>query len=385
MNDPFTVMSAVVVCSALLAWLASQTRQPILIGYFLCGILLGPSCFHLVTSVEVLQDLSQLGVILLLFLAGLVLHPDRLKIFFKRAIVATLAGSALTWILIFTLLKIWGFPGRDCLIAAVALMFSSTILVVKLLPTTTLHQKRMGSICIAILIAEDLLAVGVLLFVGPQTNGITLSLLWLPLKAVLLIAVAVFGEQFVLRKMMWKADRYREVQVMLCLGWCVGIALLGSFVGIPNEVGAFVAGVTIARGKIALILSEQLKPLRDFFLMFFFFVLGVGLEFAHLHDIWLPALLAAGLILGSRPFWLRFLFRRFGEESEFTKETGIRLGQASEFSLVIAVAASGSGHLSEGMAQLIQIAAVLTMLVSSYIVILMYPSPIGVRPNLQRD
>jgi Kef-type K+ transport system membrane component KefB len=384
MDNPLTAMSAVVVCSALLAWLASQTRQPIIAGYFLGGILLGPAGLGFVTPTGVLDDISRLGVMLLLFLAGLVLHPDRLRTFFRTAVVVTLAGSALAWVLVFALLRVWGHSGSDSSVAGVALMFSSTILVVKLLPTTTLHQKRMGSVCIAILVAQDLLAVLALLFVGPQVKAGPL-LLWLPAMALLLTAFAVLGEQFVVRRMMQRADRYNEVLIMLCLGWCVGVALLAARIGIPYEIGAFVAGLTLARGKIALVLSEQLKPLRDFFLMFFFFVLGAGLEFVHLRDTWLPALLVAVVIVFSRPLWFRYLFRWMGEEPGFAKETGVRLGQASEFALVIAVAASEGGRLSTGVTQLVQLATVLTMLMSSYVVVLKYPTPIGVRPNLQRD
>jgi len=385
MEDTFIVMSAVVACSAVLAWLASQGRQPILMGYFVGGVLLGPACLGLVTSVELLHDMSHFGVMLLLFLAGLVLHPDRLRTFGGKAVAVTVAVFVVTWLPVFGLLRLWGLGSIEAAIGAVAFTFSSTILVVKLLPTTTLHQRRMGSICIAILIAQDLLAVIVLLFVGPEAATGHMQLLWLPIKAILLIALAVVGEQYVLRWMMRRADRYNEVLVMLCLGWCVGVALAGSFLGIPHEVGAFVAGVTIARGKIALILSEQLKPLRDFFLMFFFFVLGAGLEFAGLANVWAPALLIAALIVGTRPWLLAFLFRRLGEEPGFSRETGIRLGQASEFALVIAVAGAEGGRLSSGTSQLVQLAAVLTMLASSYIVVLKCPTPIGVRPGLQRD
>jgi len=384
MDNPLMAISTVIVCSAVLAWIASQTRQPIIAGYFLCGILIGPACLGLIQPSIILEDLSRLGVMLLLFLAGLVLHPDRLLTFFRKALVVTLAGSALTWVLVFLLLRLWGHGTMDCVIAAVALMFSSTILVVKLLPTTTLHQKRMGSICIAILIAQDLLAVVVLLFLGAQEST-GLRLLWLPVKVVLLIVLSVLAEQYVLRTMMRRADRYNEVLIMLCLGWCVGVALLAARAGIPHEVGAFIAGVTIARGKLSLVLSEQLKPLRDFFLMFFFFVLGAGLEFAHLGSTWLPALLAAGLIVVSRPFWLRWLFLRMGEDEPFASETSVRLGQASEFAMVIALSASQHGQLSADMAQIIQLTTVLTMLLSSYIVILKYPTPIGVQARLQRD
>lgn len=376
-------ISAVVVCSAILAWIASQTRQPIIAGYFVCGILIGPECIGLVQPSLMLEDLSRLGVMLLLFLAGLVLHPDRLRTNFAQAITLALAGSALSWLLVFALLRACGHAAQDAVIAAVALMFSSTILVVKLLPTTTLHQKRMGSICIAVLIAQDLLAVIMLIFLG--TSGSTgLTLVWLAFKLFMLIALTIVIEQYLIRPMMRLADRYNEVLIMLCLGWCVGVALAAHYIGVPHEVGAFVAGVAIARGKLSLVLSEQLKPLRDFFLMFFFFVMGAALEFAHLRSIWLPALLVAAFIVVTRPMWLRFLLRKTGEETPFATETGVRLGQSSEFAMVIALSASQYGQLSSEMAQLIQLATVLTMLASSYIVIMKYPTPIG-HAKLQRD
>jgi Kef-type K+ transport system membrane component KefB len=395
MDNLLIAISAVVLGSSVLAWLACQGRQPVILGYFLCGLALGPVGMKLFSAVgapnvapavATLSEISRLGVMLLLFLAGLVLHVDRLRIFFRMAVVVTLAKCALMWAVMFAFLCAWRFGLRDSLIASLALMFSSTILVVKLLPTTTLHQKHMGSICIAVLIAEDLLAVVALMFVGssPQA-GLRELLFWLPLRLILLVAVAVAGEQFVLRRMMRRADTYNEVLVMLCLGWCAGVALLAQKLGVPYEIGAFVAGVSIARGKIALVFSEQLKPLRDFFLMFFFFVLGAGFDFSQLRRIWLPALLATALIAGGRPFLLAWLFRKMGEARDFARETGFRLGQASEFALIIAVVATQSNHLSPEMASLIKLATVLSMLVSSYLVVLKYPTPIGVQPGLQRD
>ena len=395
MDNLLITISAVVVGSSVLAWLACQGRQPVMLGYFLCGLLLGPGRLQFFSAggppdvapaVGTLGEISRLGVMLLLFLAGLVLHVDRLRIFFRTAMIVTIAKCALMWALMFAFLVAWQFGLRDSLIAATALMFSSTILVVKLLPTTTLHQKHMGSICIAVLIAEDLLAVIALLFVGsPAQAGLCELLLWLPLRLVLLVAVAFAGEQIVLRRMMRRADTYNEVLVMLCLGWCAGIALLAQNLGVPYEIGVFVAGVSIARGKIALLFSEQLKPLRDFFLMFFFFVLGAGFDFSQVRSIWLPALLATAGIAGLRPFLLAWLFRKTGEARDFALETGFRLGQASEFALIIAVVALQGNHLSPEMAALVKLATVLSMLVSSYLVVLKYPTPIGVQPGLQRD
>jgi len=395
MDTLLIAISAVVVGSSLLAWLACQGRQPVILGYFVCGLALGPVGMRLLSSmglpnvapaVGALDEISRLGVMLLLFLAGLVLHVDRLRIFFRTAMVVTLAKCALMWAAMFVFLMAWRFNLRDSFIASLALMFSSTILVVKLLPTTTLHQKHMGSICIAVLIAEDLLAVIALLFMGSSLHaGLYELLLWLPLRLVLLVVAAFAGEQFLLRWMMRRAEHYNEVLMMLCLGWCVGVALLAQRLGAPYEIGAFVAGVSLARGKIGLLFSEQLKPLRDFFLMFFFFVLGAGFDLTRLRGVWLPALLATVLIAGGRPFLLAWLFQRMGEARAFAYETGFRLGQASEFALIIAVVATQGHHLSPEMASLVKLATVLSMLVSSYLVVLRYPTPIGVQPGLQRD
>ncbi len=387
MQNVFWGMGGIVVCCSLMAWLACQVRQPIILAYFLCGVLIGPFGFKLITEVGLLENISRIGITLLLFLAGLVLHPDRLRKFFKTATVVTLAGSLFGWILALLVLLACGYELRDSIISSIALMFSSTILVIKLLPTTALHQKRMGSICIAVLIAQDLLAVIALMFIGVKgSDSDTLRVfLMLPVKIVFLIVVAIIGEQFVIRKMMWKADRYNEVLMILCIGWCVGVALLSELLGISYEVGAFVAGVAMARGKIAPVLSEQLKPLRDFFLMFFFFVLGTAFEFEKINTVWLPACLVSAIIIVMRPLWLRWLFRSMGEEPEFALETAVRLSQSSEFALIIAVAAVHSGNLTSKAAQMVQLTTIATMVLSSYIVVFKYPTPIGFRSGLQKD
>lgn len=386
MDNFLIAIGVVVVGGSLLAWLACQGRQPVILGYFLCGLLLGPAGLSLVPASGMLEEISRLGIMLLLFLAGLVLHVDRLRIFFRTALVTTVAKCVLMGGLLLAFLAAWGFSLRDSLIAAVALSFSSTILVVKLLPTTTLHQKRMGSICIAVLIAEDLLAVIALVLLGSAPHaGQREWLLWLPVRLVGLVAVAVAVEQVVLRRMMRLAETHNEVLVMLCLGWCVGIAMLAQRMGLPYEIGAFVAGVCIARGKIALVFSEQLKPLRDFFLMFFFVAMGAGFALSDLRAVCVPAVVATALIVLPRPALIGWLLRRMGEEPAFSHETGVRLGQSSEFALIIAAVATQSGSLAPDVSQLIKLATVLSMLVSSYWVVLKYPTPIGVQPGLRRD
>lgn len=382
----FVTIGVIVICCALLAWLACCARQPVIIAYFLCGVLIGPWGLKLVPDLNHLSEISHIGIALLLFLAGLVLHPQHLKQLFRRVSIITLGGYALAGFTLFPFFLAWGYSSAESLIATGALMFSSTILVVKLLPTTTLHQKHMGAVCIAILIAQDITAILLMLFLARGTaDAAWYSILKLGAKTVLLVVFALVFEQYVLRRMMRISERFNEVSVMLCLAWCLGLALLAKFAGLSYAVGAFLAGVTMARTKMAYVLSEQLKPLRDFFLMLFFVVLGAQMDLFQAKSVWLAAVLASVLILVTRPLCYRWMFRLIGEPREFARETGFRLGQASEFSLLVALIAAESGMITGEFSQLIQIATIITMVVSSYIVVLRFPTPIGVRPELSRD
>lgn len=386
MEGYFLDICLIAVGAALLAWTACRFHQPILIGYFLCGVVLGPWGAGVIRNIELLEHISHIGITLLLFLAGLVLHPDRLVTFFRTASIVTLACCAINCLVVFGLLLAWGYDTTESLLAGLALMFSSTILAVKLLPTTTLHQKRMGSICIAVLIAQDIIAVILIMVVGLKADeSLWRFLLLLNVKAAGLIAGALLVERYVLRRMMQSVDRYGEVLLMLCLGWCLGIAALAEYLGLSYEIGAFIAGVILARGKIAFVFSEKLSPLRDFFLMFFFFVLGAQFNLFMIQDVWLPALVLSALIVTLRPLSLRWLLRATGEEKSFAKETGFRLGQASEFALIVAFAVSESGRLGEQSVQLIQVTTILTMIVSSYIIVFTYPTPIGPVDTLKKD
>lgn len=386
MQEIFFEISMIVAGASLLAWLASISKQPIIIAYLLCGVIAGPWGLGLIKHVELIDTVSEIGVTLLLFLAGMVLHPNRLVQLFKSAAIVTLANCALSWIIIYAVARLFGFDRVDALYAALALMFSSTILVIKLLPTTTLHQKHLGSICIAILIAQDLIAVSILLFIGGAAEGSLLDLgLLLPIKGLVFVLVVLLVEQFVLRKMMRQSDRFHEVLYMLCLGWCLGLASLAHYLGLTYTVGAFIAGVAIARSPISRFLTEELKPFRDFFLMFFFFTLGAKFDLLIAKAVWLPAVVVGSVILLARPFILRWLFHAAGEGAQFSRDAGTRLGQASEFGLIIALAATTAEQVSLRASAMIQLAIIFTMIVSSYIVVFTLPTPLGTKADLKQD
>ncbi|MCA9407922.1 MAG: cation:proton antiporter, partial [Candidatus Omnitrophica bacterium] len=269
-------LSLLLVGAAVLAYLAVIFKQPIIMAYILCGFLIGPWGTKWINHIDFIETISHLGITLLLFLAGLCLHPQRLIKLFKSAILATSANCVLSFIIAFLFSLCFHFPLLDSICIGLALMFSSTILVVKLLPTTALHQEKMGGTCIGVLIMQDLLAIAVLVFMrcldAPQ--GAIPSFSLLSLKLCLFIILLIAFEYFVLRRIMMRVDRLHEVLFILGLAWCFGIARISHSMGLFYETGAFFAGVVMARHPVSRFISESLKPLRDFFLVLFFFTLG---------------------------------------------------------------------------------------------------------------
>lgn len=373
-------IGVIVAVSSLLAWLAVMLRQPIIMAYVACGILVGPWGLRLVADIDFIDAVSQFGIILLLFHAGVVLHPRRLRELAVKATMVTLGQAFLTLALAAAFGLISGRGWGQSLIMGLALTFSSTILVIKLMPTVALHHQRMGAYSIAILILQDLLAVGALMFIGGRSHpGL------LVLKGVAIFLLSLSLERWVLRPAMGRVERYRELLFLLAIGWGMGMAYLAHEAGFSPEATAFIAGVALARSPLSLFLSEGLKLFRDFFLVFFFFVMGARMNLATLPAAALTAAALAALLILSKYLGFCGLFRAAGESNQFACEAGLRLAQSSEFALIIAISAFRYGRIDGATAELIQIATLITMIVSSYLVVFLYPTPLGVTQGMKQD
>lgn len=371
-------ISLIVVISAILSWLAIIFRQPLIIGYLVCGALVGPWGLGLVHDVEFVNSVSQMGIILLLFHAGLVLHPQRLKQLFRQTMFITAGQSLAVWVGTTLLLMAMGFGFVPSGLVGLTMIFSSTILVVKLIPTTTLHHQKMGAYAIAILIAQDLMAVIVLMLIGGTGHPLVL------LVKGLLLTAACFGfEHLILRRMMRWIQHFHEALFLMALGWGLGLALLSHLIGFSPEASAFIAGVALAREPLALFLSEGLKLLRDFFLVFFFFVLGAQFNFSQAGGILLPVMVLSLSTMAIKLFSFGALFRLAGETTKFSREAGIRLSQSSEFALIIAASLFARGFIGDRAWQIIQMTTIFTMVASSYLVVFIYPTPLG-KEGLQK-
>lgn len=372
--------------AGVLASFALFTRQPLIIAYIVLGVLFGPYGFKLVKDAKTLEEIGHIGIMFLLFLLGLDLQPRNfLQLLSKTASIAILSALALG-ITGFGIGCAFGFGLLESTIIGIATTFSSTIIGIKLLPTTVLHHKHTGEILISILLLQDILAIVVLIVLNGG-NKVENSTQVLQLISALpgLVIFAMGFVRWVMLPLLRRFDRFHEYIFLLAIGWCLGLAVMAEHFQLSLEIGAFIAGISLANSPIAQYIAINLKPLRDFFLILFFFTIGANFNLTLLGSIIVPATLLAAAVLILKPAVYSGLLRRTGEDKDLSWEVGFRLGQTSEFSLLIAYIASSLHYIGDEASMVIQATAIITLLFSTYIIVFRYPSPIAVSDRLRRD
>ncbi|KTD61665.1 cation:proton antiporter [Legionella spiritensis] len=387
-NTVFYTIFLIFAGAAIFSTLVLYTKQSLLVAYILLGAALGPWGLKLVSDVTIVQQVGDIGIVFLLFLLGLHLQPQNLVHMLRKITWIAIVSSILFALIAYVIGRWFGLGKTESWILGAAMMFSSTIIGLKLLPTTILHHQHTGEVMISVLLMQDVIAIIVLILIngakqggGLAVNDLILVLVALP--SLILFAFAV--ERYILVKLLARFDRTQEYVFLLSIGWCLGLSFLAEQIGLSEDIGAFVAGVVLASSPISLFIAESLKPLRDFFLVMFFFSIGATFNFGYAAQVVIPALILSALILVVKPLLFNILLRRAGEKKQVAREVGFRLGQASEFSLLVASIALSSELISEVASNLIQATTILTFIVSSYLVVLKYPTPIALSEKMQKD
>ena len=373
--------------AAVLASIALYTRQPMIIAYIVLGALIGPYGLGYVTDLNLLSDIANFGIIFLLFLLGLDMQPQALMATMKKASWVAIISSSAFALAGYSVALLFDFSHTESIIIGAAMMFSSTIIGIKLLPTTVLHHRHMGEMMIGLLLIQDVIAIFVLLvLLSGDLGEFDLMILAKTIIALpLFIGFSVLAVKYVIIKLIAKFDRFHEYIFLLAVGWCLGMAEIAHMVGLSAEIGAFIAGISLATSPISQYIAVNLKPLRDFFLVLFFFSLGARFDLGLLGDILFPAIILATIMLIAKPAIYYGLLRNVSERRPLAWDIGLRLGQISEFSLLIAYVATGASLIGKEASHLIQATAIITFVVSSYIVILNCMTPIAVSDKLRRD
>jgi len=230
----------------------------------------------------------------------------------------------------------------------------------------------------SVLLMQDAIAIMLLLMLsGGQDENVTMAIMMLLVKLLALAGVAYAMVRFVINRLFMRFDIIQEYTFLLALGWGLLGAGVAELIGLSYEMGAFVAGVAFASSPVALVVAENLKPLRDFFLILFFFSIGAQFNFLLSQDVLLAGVVIAVVIIILKPLTFKQGFQLIGEDKDFSMELGVRLGQGSEFSLLVGYSALFAGLISQQASYLIQLVVIITFILSTYWVVYRYRTPIS--------
>lgn len=364
----FYQLSIVMVIAAGVSLLMRALRQPLIIGYILTGILVGPSLLGIIHSHEAFESFSQIGITLLLFVIGLGLNVSVIKNTGKPVfliILSVLIGVGLLGALIAAAL---GFDTKSSLVMATALLFSSTIIVVKSLSDKKEQSRLYGQIAIGVLLVEDLVATIALLLVSTGTSATDNApdLTTLLLRGCFLAGALTIIGGYILPKLSRTFASSQELLYVFGLAWAFGVASAFYWSGFSIEVGALFAGVALAHLPYVQAIASKLKPLRDFFIVLFFIGLGEELGVKNLSDAMVPAILFSAVILISKPLLIMGSLGFLGYTKQTSFKAAIHLSQISEFSIVLVVLAASNGTADQRLIAITALTALITIAISAY-------------------
>lgn len=346
-------------------------RQPLVVGYILSGIIVGPYFLNIITSNEYIELFSKLGIAILLFIVGLSLKPDVIREVGKVSLVTGIGQILFTSLLGFFLIKALGFNDTASLYGAIALTFSSTIIILKLLSDKGDLNKLYGKISIGFLLVQDVVATIILLFVSlwvssTTTNENPLAIL---LKVFLFFVILYFLGKYILPRLTNFLAKSQESLFLFSLTWGLGLAALFYEFGFSLEIGALVAGVSLAVSPFSQEIASRMRPLRDFFIVIFFIMLGSHIIIANLSAILIPAIILSIFVLIGNPIIVIILMNLLGYKSKTGFMAGLTVAQISEFSLILMALGLSSGHLNQEIVSLITLVGVITIAGSTYLII----------------
>jgi Kef-type K+ transport system membrane component KefB len=364
----FLQLAAVLAVAAGVSVVMRLLRQPLIIGYILSGIICGPAALNLIHDHATFQSFSQIGITLLLFIVGLGLNVGVIRSTGKPVFLVFLLNTLLVGGSSYGVAYLLGLRSTEALLVAVAMLFSSTIVVIKNLVDKREQHRLYGQIAVGVLLVEDIAATIALVFLATaKTGGGSEQLYSLLGKGLLLATVMTFVGWFAMSRLVKFFAANQEFLFTFALAWAFSVAAVFELSGFSLEVGALFAGVSLASLPYAQEISTRLKPLRDFFLLLFFIGLGGTMTLSGIREAIVPALAFSLIAIVVKPFSVSTgmgLLR-------FTKQTGFKtashLSQISEFSIIMLALAVSQGFVTGHTLDILTLTMFITIAVSSYL------------------
>jgi Kef-type K+ transport system membrane component KefB len=381
-TSAFVELSTVIVITALVAMVLRQLRQPLILAYIVSGIIVGPALFNLIAANETFSTFSSVGIALLLFIIGLGLNITVIgklgkTVFLTAGILLAVVGGIGT-----LATTMFDFNLAQSLIIGLSLFFSSTIIIVKFLSDRKEQSRLHGQIAIGVILIDDLVATLALLFVGAGHgtgtagdvagfSGGTFGLHaigQLMFSGALLAGGLIVASGWVLPRLVRSLASSQEMLFLFAIAWGFGVASIFQWAGFSIEIGSLFAGVSLAALPYAQEIESRLKPLRDFFVVIFFIVMGASLATDHLSSAIVPALVLSAIVILLKPLSIVTTLGKLGFSKRISFKAGINLSQISEFSIILVVLAVSKGLLPNSASAIITLVAIITIAISSYLI-----------------
>jgi len=367
----FFEIAIVIVTAGLVSFIARLLKQPLIIAYIATGLLVGPAIFGFTGSSDVFSMLSQIGIAFLLFLVGLHLNWRNIKDVGKIAFFAGLGQVLFSSLAGFTISRLLGYGITEGAFIALAFAFSSTIIIVKLLSDKEDLERFYGRISVGILIVQDLIAMLALLGISAFNSGVGSIGEVIGLSVIKLVCVVValwLIAKFILPHVFKTAARNTELLFIVAIAWCFALASGLTFLGFGIETGALLAGISLAGSGFHREIESRIKPLRDFFLILFFIVLGTQLSFDAFSSSVVQIIAFSSFILIGNPIIVIFVLRVFGYHPRTGFLVGVTMAQVSEFSFILLATGIASGLVQIQTLSIATMVAMITITISSYLI-----------------
>ena len=375
--DIFTEMAVLLLLAAAVGALCMRLRQPLIVAFIAVGILAGPSVLGWVSANDEIDLLAKFGITLLLFVVGLKLDLHIIRTMGPVALATGLGQVIFTSVVGYLIAIALGMTPIAALYVAVALTFSSTIIIVKLLSDKREVDTLHGRIALGFLIVQDLVVV--LVMIGLNALGesgetpVSYAALAVLVKGIAFILVVALITRYVFPRLLHLLSRSQEQLVLFGIAWAVSLAILGDSLGFSKEVGAFVAGVSLASTPYRDALGARLVSLRDFLLLFFFIDLGARLDLGLLGAQLGEALVFSLFVLIGNPLIVMIIMGTLGYRKRTGFLAGLTVAQISEFSLILGALGLSLGHINAETMGLITLVGLITISASTYMIIFSYP------------
>lgn len=371
----FFELTIIICLAAFLAVVFRKFNQPPILAYIFTGIIVGPLGMFGIQNQHFLETLSSFGITLLLFMLGLEIKIREFPSIGKIALIVATVQIILTLLFGFVLAIGFGFSYVSSLYIGVALAFSSTIIVVKLLSDKRDLHSLSARVVVGILVIQDFLAILILIFLSSFNiessvfETITTFLLAI-VKSIILFSFIIYLSLKFFPKVVEFLSKSQEVLFLVSIAWAFGLATLVSspIIGFSVEIGGFLAGLALANSIANYQIIGRARVLRDFFIILFFVVLGTKMTFGNDYSILYPAIVLSLFVFILKPLVVIISMGILGFRKRTSFLSGISLAQISEFSLIIVFLGNKLGQIPENVVTLMTLVGLITFALSTYMI-----------------